>query len=205
MEGYASVGLRGEQSKPADVGVGKRWQKWRRPRAVSASARLSRLGLGQLAGFIHAVAGTALLDGGEGAGQQGDGGDDGDGDEYGAHAAGGAAFLGRLGGLCAWPAATNSASTERGQRHRGVPARRLAPGGGRGTARRCRAHALPGPGGVAEVAQAAQAVTVVVEPAPQPRPLADQRLVGHLDGRLPGQRVAVEGQQPGRAEAFDDR
>ena len=37
-----------------------------------------------------------------------------------------------------------------------------------------------------------QAVAVVVEPGPQPGPLADQRLVGHLDGRLPGDRVAVE-------------
>ena len=57
---------------------------------------------------------------------------------------------------------------------------------------------VPGPGGVGEVALHTQAVAIVVEPASQARPLAQQRLVRDLDGRLPGGGVAVEGQQPGR-------
>mgnify|MGYP003409740864 CR=1 FL=1 len=42
-----------------------------------------------------------------------------------------------------------------------------------------------------------------LDPAAQPRPAAQQRLVGHLDGGFAGGGVPVEGQQPGMAETVD--
>ena len=60
--------------------------------------------------------------------------------------------------------------------------RALGPGGHRGTAR-CRAGpAVPGVGRHREVTEGAQAVDVVVDPAPQSGPRPGQRLVGELDG-----------------------
>ena len=44
-----------------------------------------------------------------------------------------------------------------------------------------------------------------LDPAPQPGPLAQQRLVGQLDGRHPGLGMAVEGQQPGLGPPVDGR
>ena len=44
-----------------------------------------------------------------------------------------------------------------------------------------------------------------VDPSGQPIPLAEQRLVRDLDGRLLRGRLAIEGQQPAAAERFEHR
>ena len=46
-----------------------------------------------------------------------------------------------------------------------------------------------------EVAVQSEAVAVVVEPTPQPRPALDERLVGDLHRRLTGLRLVIEGEQ----------
>ena len=62
---------------------------------------------------------------------------------------------------------------------------------------------LPGARWLGEVPKQTQSVTVVVDPAAQPQPLAQQRLVGDLDGRAPRERVTVEREQPMAPEAID--
>ena len=70
--------------------------------------------------------------------------------------------------------------------------------------RRLAVEVGPGRGGVTEPADHDQLAAVVLDPLPQPRPLPDQCLVGHLDGRRPGLRVHVEREQPGGSPAVDD-
>ena len=48
-----------------------------------------------------------------------------------------------------------------------------------------------------------QPVTILVEPAAQCGPLADERLVGHLDRRFPAHRRLVEAEQAGGTEGVD--
>ena len=55
----------------------------------------------------------------------------------------------------------------------------------------------PGRGGVAQLAHGDDGLTVLVDPGPQPGPLAQQRLVGDLDGRLAGRGMAIKREQPG--------
>ena len=59
--------------------------------------------------------------------------------------------------------------------------------------------------GAAEVAQQAEPVTVLVDPAAQPWPLAEQRLVGDLDGRATRDRVTVKREEPMTPVGVDDR
>lgn len=61
------------------------------------------------------------------------------------------------------------------------------------------AEFVPGAGGIREVAVAAQPFTVLVDPAAQPRPAADQRLVRQVHRR------AVEAEQPCCGQPFHDR
>jgi len=62
---------------------------------------------------------------------------------------------------------------------------------------------IPYAGGDGEVAANLQPVTLLGDPARQPRPAAQQRFVRHLDGRLSRRRITVEGQQPRRAEGVE--
>jgi hypothetical protein len=57
-------------------------------------------------------------------------------------------------------------------------------------------EALPGGGGLADVAQATQPFAIVVDPALEPRPLPQQRLVSDLDGGGVGLGVAVAREEP---------
>ena len=78
------------------------------------------------------------------------------------------------------------------------PAERL--GRARRRVVRSRPRPVPRPRGAA----AGQPATVLVDPADEPRPASQQRLVGHLDGRLTGRRVAVGDEQPGGDELVGD-
>ena len=64
---------------------------------------------------------------------------------------------------------------------------------------------VPPGGGVAEVAERHDGLAVLGDPVAQARPLAQQRLVGQLDGRHPGLGMAVEREQPGVCPAVDHR
>ena len=48
---------------------------------------------------------------------------------------------------------------------------------------------------LAEMAEHHDRLAVLLDPVPQPGPLAQQRLVGELDGRHPGLGMAIEGEQ----------
>ena len=81
-----------------------------------------------------------------------------------------------------------------------APFERLGRAGCRGTARRRRGRAAATPrarGG--EAAMDPQALAVLLDPAAQPRPLAQQRLVRDLDG------AGADGQQPAVGEQRETR
>jgi hypothetical protein len=64
---------------------------------------------------------------------------------------------------------------------------------------------LPVPRGHRDRPLDPQIVPALLDPALQPRPGPQQRLVRHLDGRRAGDLVAVEGQQPSRSEPIEHR
>ena len=64
---------------------------------------------------------------------------------------------------------------------------------------------VPPGGRLAQVAERHDRLAVLVDPVAQPRPLAQQRLVGELDGRHPGLGMAVEREQPGVCPSVDHR
>ena len=55
------------------------------------------------------------------------------------------------------------------------------------------------------MAQGHDRFTVLLQPDPQPRPLPQQRLVGHLDGRLPCLGMVIQREQPGLSPRLDHR
>src|SRR6478752_5862622 len=65
----------------------------------------------------------------------------------------------------------------------------------------CRPHGAC----VGEVPVDPQTIAILLDPLAQPWPVADERLVSDLDGRLARHRVDVEGQQPRRTVGVDDR
>ena len=62
----------------------------------------------------------------------------------------------------------------------------------------------PRAGGLAEAPEGQERLAVLVDPRPQPRPLAEHGLVGELDRRLPGPPVPVDGEEACLGPLLDD-
>ena len=172
------------------------------------------IGLGQSGGIGHqtpglGVEGTGgcplLLLEGQHPGQDGDHGHDGDTGEKGPEATVGPAF-GLLLGLASPGGGLDEVPLDR----REVIAGSIGVGlGGLQTGASIQLSVrpprrIPLATGLREVAEGPEVVAVVLQPGPQPGPLADQRLVGDFDGRFTRHRVTVEGQEPGPPELVDD-